>query len=293
VDVEQSMVMDPRNEPFPVQVRRNVGGATVLEFQQIPFPFFVDVRRDSMARRSPIVANLPAITLHWASPVVVDEEKNKDREVVTLLKSTDGAWLRTNVDTSPNLELYPEVGFPVEGEQKARVLAVSIRGSFESYFKDKPSPFEESETQEGEEKAGAEAATPTPEPEEEVALGTIEVSPESSRLVVIGSAEFLDDAILEMSRNFSRDRYLNNLQFVQNAVDWSVEDEDLLSIRSRGTYARLLKPLDKREQSLWEALNYAVALLALAGIGVVWSIRQRSEQPLPLPGIEHVQVEAE
>ena len=293
IEVGKAMVMDPRNEPFPVQVQRKVGGVPVLEFQQIPFPFFVDVRRDSMATESPIVANLPAVTLHWASPVEVDAEKNKDREVVTLLQSTQGSWLRTNADTSPNLETYPGVGFPVEGEQKARPLAVSIRGSFESYFKDKPSPFEKSETEEGQEKASAVTATPTPtpEPEEEVALGTIEVSPESSRLVVIGSAEFLDDAILEVSRNFSQDRYLNNLQLVQNAVDWSVEDEDLLSIRSRGTYARLLKPLEKKEQSLWEALNYAVALLAVAAIGVVWSVRQRSEAPMSLPGIEHVQAE--
>ncbi len=74
-------------------------------------------------------------------------------------------------------------------------------------------------------------------------------------------------------------------------MDWSVEDEDLLSIRSRGTYARLLKPLEKKEQSLWEALNYAVALLAVAAIGVVWSVRRRSEAPMSLPGIEIAQAE--
>jgi ABC-2 type transport system permease protein len=285
VDVEQSMVMDPRNEPFPVQVQRNVGGITVFELQQIPYPFFVDVRRDSMATDSPIVANLPAVTLHWVSPVEVDEEKNRDREVVVLLQSTDSSWLRTDTNAQPNLNAYPRLGFPVEGEQKARPLAVSIRGSFESYFKDKPSPFQ---TGEGQEEAtpgeGEEKATPGEGEEEAPVLGTIEVSPESSRLVVIGSAEFIDDIVLEISRRFSRDRYLNNLQFLQNVVDWSVEDEDLLSIRSRGTYARLLKPMEKDEQTFWEGLNYAVALLALVGIGVVWNIRQRSEEPMPLVG---------
>ena len=65
-------------------------------------------------------------------------------------------------------------------------------------------------------------------------------------------------------------------------MDWSAEDEDLLSLRSRGTYTRLLKPLDKREQTMWEALNYGVALVALISLGVVWSIRQRSEAPMLL-----------
>ena len=144
---------------------------------------------------------------------------------------------------------------------------MSIRGSFESYFKDKPAPVQEGET-------------------ETAALGTIEVSPDSSRLVVLGSAEFVDDVVMEISRSFSQDRYLLNLQLLQNIVDWAVEDEDLLSIRSRGTYARLLRPLEKDEQSFWEGLNYAVVLLALIGIGVVWNVRQRSEEPMPLVDVE-------
>ncbi len=281
VQIGDALVMDPRNEPFPVPVYRQVGGMSVVEYQQVPYPFFVDVRRDSMATDSPIVANLSAVTLHWASPVEVDDEKTQDQEVITLLQSTDGAWLRNSTDVQPDLQAYPRLGFPVEGEQKAYPLAVSIRGSFESYFKDRPSPFLEAEGEEGEAGGGAEE-TATGEGEEEPVLGTIEMSPESSRLVVVGSAEFVDDVILELSRSFSQDRYLLNLQFLQNVVDWAVEDEDLLSIRSRGTFARLLRSMEKGEQSFWEGLNYALALLAVIGIGVVWNVRQRSEEPMLL-----------
>jgi len=292
VEVGEAMVMDPRNEPFPVQVQRNVGTMNVIEIQQINYPFFVDVRRDSMAKESPIVANLPAVTLQWASPVEVDAEKSANREVVTLLQSTDGSWLRTSIEVQPDLQTYPEFGFPVEGEQKAQPLAVSVRGSFDSFFKDKPSPFQESETEGKEDKAsGSSEVAPGEDESEEPALGTIEVSPESSRLVVIGSAEFLDDAILEISRSLSQDRYLFNLQFLQNTIDWSVEDEDLLSIRSRGTYARLLKPMEKSEQSFWEGLNYALALLAVIGIGVVWNAQQRSEEPMPLVDPDSASIE--
>jgi len=287
VTVGDALVMDPRNESFPVQVQRNVGQMSVVEIQQISYPFFVDVRQDSMATESPITANLSAVTLQWASPVEVDAEKNKDREVVTLLQSSDAAWLRTSTDAQPDLQTYPELGFPVESEQMARPLAVSIRGSFESYFTDKPSPFQETET-EGKESAGSEETTPVGEEGEEqaLALGTVEISPESSRLVVVGSGEFLDDAVLEISRALSQDRYLLNLQFLQNAVDWSVEDEDLLSIRSGGTYARLLNPLEKGEQSFVEGLNYVLGLLAVIAIGLVWNARQRGEEPMPLVDLD-------
>jgi ABC-2 type transport system permease protein len=207
------------------------------------------------------------VTLHWASPLSVDEEKNQGREWTVLMQSTEESWLRSSIDVQPNPELYPEYGFPVDGEQAARPLAVSVRGSFESYFKERPSPFAEPEV-----------LTDTVD----APLGTIEVSPESARLVVIGSAEFVDDAILELSQGLSADRYLQNLQFVQNAVDWSVEDEDLLSIRSRGTYARLLRDLEAGQQSFWEGLNYALALASLVAIGVVWQVRRRSEEPMEL-----------
>jgi ABC-2 type transport system permease protein len=171
------------------------------------------------------------------------------------------------------LKAYPQSGFPVEGERKARALAVSIRGSFESYFIGKPSPLQASQPV-----TNVVAASAAQEP----SVGTLEASPDTARLVVIGSSEFLDDTVLGISRSMSQDRYLLNLQFLQNAVDWSVEDEDLLSIRSRGTYARLLKPMDKNQQTVWEGLNYVVALSALIALGVVWNLRQRSEKPMQL-----------
>jgi ABC-2 type transport system permease protein len=280
VNVEEAMVLDTRNQPFPVQVQRNVGGLSVVEIQQVDYPYFVDVRQDGMESDSPIVANLPAVTLNWVSPLEIDPEKTQGLKAETLLTSTDESWLRTATDVQPNLGFYPGVGFAVEGEQKSRPLAVSLQGSFESYFKDHPSPFQESGT-EGEAEVEAAAEAPS---EEETApvLGTIEQSPESSRLVVIGSAEFIDDVVLDLSSSLSADMYLLNLQFMQNVVDWSVEDQDLLAIRSRGAYTRLLEPLEEGEQSFWEWLNYGVALLAVIAIGAVWNLRRRSEAPMPL-----------
>ena len=99
---------------------------------------------------------------------------------------------------------------------------------------------------------------------------------------MIGSNDFLTDVVFQISSSLSADRYLNSLQFIQNAVDWSVEDLDLLGIRSRGTTSRVLAPMDPGQERLWEVLNYGVALLALVGIGVLWGVRRRRERPMEL-----------
>jgi ABC-2 type transport system permease protein len=278
IDVEESLVMDPQNEPFPVAVTRQVGGMQIQEIQAIDYPFFVDIRPNAMATDSPIVSNLPAVTLNWASPIAVDEEKNAERQVTTLLQSSLASWTRADINIQPDFDLYPDLGFPVSEEQKAHTLAVSVQGSFESAFKGLPSPLAEVPAEEETEDAGEEQTEEVQEP----VPGTIEVSPETSRLVVIGSAEFVNDIVFEISSSLTADRYLNSLKLIQNAVAWSTEDLDLLGIRARGTYARVLAPLTEQQQSLWEGGNYVVALVALIAIGILWNTRRRNERPLEL-----------
>ena len=272
ITVETSLVMDPQNEPFPVPVTREAGGFTVQELQLLDYPFFVDVRPDGMASDSPIVSNLPAVTINFASPVTLDEAKNAGRKVTTLLRSSPASWTQTDLNIQPNFELYPQSGFAVGSEQQSYPLAVSVQGVFESAFKGQPAPL-----------AGAgQAAGEGESAPQQQSVGTIEESPETARLVVVGSAEFLDDIIFQISSAVARERYLNSLQLLQNAVSWSTEDLDLLSIRARGTSARVLRPLAESERSFWEGANYVLALLALVGIGIVWNVRSKNEQPMAL-----------
>ena len=279
ITVTPTLVLDPRNEPFPSQVARNVGGVQVVELQAVPYPFFPEIQSDAMDRESPIVARLPAVTLNWASPIELDAAKNAERKTSVLLRSSPQSWTTTNTNVQPDFNSYPDWGFGVEGVQQSHALAVSVQGSFESYFKGKPSPFQ-AEAPNPLDAANQPGVNPTPAPAQPVSL--LEQSPDTARLVVIGSAEFVDDIVLQISSQLSPERYLNNLQLLQNAVDWSVEDLDLLGIRARGTQTRVLLSMDQGEQSLWEALNYGIALAALIAIGAVWRARRRSEKPMEL-----------
>jgi ABC-2 type transport system permease protein len=287
IDVAESLVMDPQNEPFPVAVARNVGGVQIQELQAIDYPFFVDVRPDGMASQNAIVSNLSAVTMNWASPITVDEAKNAERQTTILLQSTAGSWTQTDTNIQPDFDLYPDLGFPVGSERKAYPLAVSVQGVFESAFKGKPSPLVSG----GGEEEGAPDEEGTITTERPIPA-TIEVSPETSRLVVFGSAEFLDDIVFQISSQLAPERYLSSLKLIQNAVAWCTEDLDLLDIRARGTYARVLSPLTESQQSLWEGANYAVALAGLSAIGVAGNTRRRRQRPFELVPLESADTSA-
>lgn len=275
ITVEDSVVLDTQNAPFPVQTQRNVGGMVVNEIQAINYPYFVDIRADGMSRDLPIFNNVPGVMMAWVSPVTVDTESNPDLTVNVLLESSDNSWSSASTSIQPDLQLYPDTGFPVGPEQQSYPLAVAVQGSFNSYFVDRPSPFEAApDTAEGEVPATPPADTPE--------LSFIESSPDTARLVVIGSAEFVNDNVVPVVQNVSGDLILNNFQFLQNTVDWFVEDTALASIRSGGAAARVLDPLTEGEQSTWEMGNYVFAILSLVVLGFIWRAYKRSEQPMEL-----------
>ena len=93
--------------------------------------------------------------------------------------------------------------------------------------------------------------------------GLIEKSPESARILVVGSNEAFADHVLQLSRSANNDRFRNSLQFLENVVDWALEDRALLSIRSRGHFARTLVPMTREQKAFWEYLNYGIVLLGL------------------------------
>lgn len=283
VIVEERLVLDPQNEPFPVPVVRDLGGLKVQDIQFVRYPFFVDVRQDGMSEETPATSGLPSVTMNWASPVTVVEpaaakegEEAPAREVKVLLRSSDKAWAQSGTEVQPDFQKYPDLGFAVEGERKSYPLAVSIRGKLESAFKDKTNPL-----------FTAEEAPPPGAKEADKNGRTLLSSPESARLVVVGSSSFVNDMVLGLSRQASGDRFTNNLQLVQNLVDWSVADTDLLAIRSRGTFARTLVPMEPSERAMYEYANYGVVVVALGLIVALTVGRRRRLTPMtldPAPG---------
>src|SRR5690606_41311018 len=73
IDVAPKLVLDTRNDSFPIPVDRDLGGLVVRDVQQLPYPFFVHVPRDGMSDGI-ITGQLAAAVMHFSSPVEVEEK---------------------------------------------------------------------------------------------------------------------------------------------------------------------------------------------------------------------------
>ena len=74
----------------------------------------------------------------WASPVDVDAERNVERTVRTLLRSSPGSWRSSSTEVMPRVSETGMSPFSPEGEVGVNTLAVAIEGRFESFFEESP-----------------------------------------------------------------------------------------------------------------------------------------------------------
>lgn len=277
VDVEQAFVMDPQNTAFPMPVREKRGPFVFERVEMLPYPFFVDVRPDGFNREHVALAGVPSLAMTWASPVRL-KEGIADSDAVdaqVLVRSSDQSWVRRETGLEPDLQTYPEVGFgvPEDAKREAIPLAVTLVGTLPSHFADKPSPLFE---------PGAEQVEDATEGDR--TGRTLKQSTPDARLVVLGSSEFVGDLVTQLGGQIGGGAYRGNPVLLRNLIDWTLEDTDLLSIRSAGAFARTLRPMDDRERNTYELTNYVVVLLALAGVLLVTVSRRRMAKPIPLTG---------
>jgi len=139
---------------------------------------------------------------------------------------------------------------------------VALSGTFESYFKNKPSPLVRKEEQ------YPQAQT--------IAANVRQASSSSARLVVFPSNEFLTDQTLGLEAAVTGSEYLPPLDLIVNSIDWAFDDAGLSSIRSRSQFGNTLPPMLPEEQRKIEYTIYSVCLLALClVIGIQWLISRR------------------
>ena len=149
------------------------------------------------------------------------------------------------------------MGFEASADKTSYVLAALVQGRFDSYFTGKSSPLLQKEEK------GANRKEEKGETEKQVIDAVIEKSPESSRIILFASNAFLQDSTLQLSQVGGTRQFLNSLQLIENAVDWSTADDALSSLRGRGQFSRTLRPMHKQTKKFWEYTNYAIAFVAL------------------------------
>jgi ABC-2 type transport system permease protein len=268
LSITKKLVLDPQNAAFPVPVTRQMGGFSFQEMRMLDYPFFADIRTDGLSRDNAITRDLQQVTFAWGSPITVDSSQQGQRQITELLHSSEAAWLSDSLDVMPKLTSTGTSAFTPQGETGRQLLGVISQGRFESYFKGQESPLLETVI------ADEEAEVSDTETLD-VISSVIEHSPESARIILFGSNDFLRDRIMQLSGAANGSNYLGGLQLAANTVDWALEEQGLLSIRSRGHFNRTLDPLEEGQQVFWESLNYILAVIALGIVAAVQQYRRR------------------
>jgi ABC-2 type transport system permease protein len=280
--VSKGLVLDLQCGALPIPIERNVGGVTVQELALARYPYIVEVRGDGLDGATPITRSLGDIAVPWAAAVTVDQGKNRARRVSALLRSSAQSWMSESPDLLPDYQHYPDLGFAPGAGRKPATLAVMLEGGFDSAFKDRKSPLLDAPP--ATPPTPAAPATPAapghpaapaaaPKPEQGGFDSVIQHSPSSARLILVASNSVFTDQASNLISEALGSRYTRPVEFAQNVVDWSLEDQGLLAIRSRDQFARTLKPLERHSEQTIEFGNYAAAL---GGLGLVWfANRQR------------------
>lgn len=281
VNIKEGFVLDAQNASFPVPIQEQKGAFMVRKIQMMDYPFFPDIRKEQFADGHVTTSGLQNVIYNWGSAIEVDNTQ-KDIKSTVILKTTNSAWTRNSPTVLPESLESAATEFAPPDARDEFALAAVLEGSFKSYYADKPSPlFTEDGIKKTESDTDPAAAKDEDKDKKEDRTGrTLKKAMPGARLAVVGSSEFLSDIAAQIGQQMGGNVYRSNFQFARNLIDWAVADTDLLQIRTAGTFARTLKPVEDDTRSIWEWANYIFVLLALSVVVFVTVTRRRKQKSL-------------
>ncbi len=195
----------------------------------VQYPPFVRVT--DLAKNTPLTKNLKGIVLPFSSPLELRDVQGVEAQAIA--RSSEKTWLFESDDSfvaDPGVMMPPTEDGDFAGP---RDLVATLQGNLPSYFKGRSLPLS-------------------------IADNLIPVSPET-RVVVVGSGQWISDALPSRL----------NLAFFANLLDWLVQDEALVSIRTRSINNRPLKAIGDSGRVLFKYGNMLLPPLLLLGFGIV------------------------
>ena len=195
----------------------------------------------ALNKDNPAIQSLRGVTLLWAHPIDVLENKlGADLASTVLVQSHKAeSWRWKELSKVDYRALDPRRDLAEPDNRKASPLAVAIEGKFTSYFAERPVPPSLIEAESDEEKAEAEG-----EEEEAASKGpeVVKASVDTTQLVVVGNSFFISDLVLGGQRADDRARQATLLAF--NLVDWLARSKELIALRAKRYTTRALVEKD-------------------------------------------------
>lgn len=240
ITIEDALVLDTQHGQYSLPVTRSIGDSQVRETNLVNYPYIIDVREEGLNADSSITTKLGQVYVPWVSPITIDKSRSNNRTIIPMLNSSDDSWVSDNHDILPDFSVYPGIGFAQpSAETNKHLLATMIEGS----------------------------------------LDDVKNQDNSSRLIIIGSSALFTDNFADQMSQVLRSEYRRPIQLLQNLVDWSLQDQNLIEVlRKHSQFTRTLTTLNEQEKTYWEYFNYALGAIGLMLIGLMRIIMRRKSR---------------
>lgn len=254
VRLNYDIVADLNCAQIPISVG-NLGGQAQVELA--PWYFFPILIPQST---HPIVKNLDGIRSEFIGTIDTIATASIAKEI--LLQSSPFTRIMTTPHTI-SLQMVEEQPDPSKFQTQPASVAALLEGHFPYLYENRPTPV------------GIDTA---------VELSNVS---EPAKMVVIADGDWLLNQVNGKDQSpfplgwdrYTEQQYANKI-FLENIVDYLMNDEQLISLRNREVKLRLLDQAKvKEEKVIWQVLNIAVPLLILLAIGLgqqIWRKRKYS-----------------
>ena len=244
VRVNPVMVSDLYSAPITLAI----GEGSNAQFQPVQWPYSPLAASNP---NHPITTNINPVRFDFASQI--DTLKNSVDKTI-LLRSSQFTKL-VGVPSEVDIEIVTQEPDPKTYTNPYQSLAVLLEGEFTSVYKNRVKPFQ---------------------------LNNDKTTSVSTKMIVIADGDVIKNDVVknkpqELGFDRMTGRRFGNSEFLENAVNYLLNDDGLINIRTKEVALQFLDPMKiEKEKTKWQIVNIALPLLILALFGIVFSyVRKR------------------
>ncbi|MBJ7881102.1 gliding motility-associated ABC transporter substrate-binding protein GldG [Gelidibacter salicanalis] len=237
------------NDMFSAPITLAMGEGSNAQFQPIKWPYSPLAAGNP---EHPITSNLNLVKFDFASQL--DTLKSSTKKTI-LLQSSKLTKLE-GVPKEISLAIVTQDQDPATFTQGPQTLAVLMEGEFTSAYKNRIKPF---------------------------TMASYKDSSPNTKMIVIADGDVIkNDVIKNKPQELGFDRWtgqnFGNKEFLTNAVNYLLNDDGLLNVRTKDINIAFLDAEATAEnKTLWQVLTIALPLLLLAIFGVVFTYIRRKK----------------
>ena len=249
IRVNSNLIEDVSSSKIPVPVSFV---NDVPKWELLPWRYFpVSIPTSS----HPITSNLNAVKFDFASSI--DTVKTNTTVKKTILLHSSPYTKLANTPYEVSLQKALEQPSQDEFNKGPQTMAVLLEGTFESVFKNRISQLS------------------TKLPFKELSKLT--------KMIVISDGDVAKNQVsrgvaLPLGYDNYEKRQYGNKDFILNSIDYLLEEEALIDVRTRELKMRLLDSQKiKQERSFWQALNMLAPILLIILFGLIKQFRRKKK----------------